>query len=201
MSPMYFTGTLAQWTGAARGLPGAASVSLAGALAAAGLVKLASGHPPAVRAGAAATPQPPARAARPSLPEAVDGSRHSASGGMRRNDDLCHRGGRASRLDCSALAGLGSGARAAAGGCMGAAGGRRRRGGGVLEAWPQAPMALLCALCSFGGAEHLAAKPAVCAKMHTPREAAFACACSTGRCRADWPLLVFSLFPGLTRPF
>ena len=64
MSPMFFTGTLTQWTGLRAGCRALLICHWAGALAAAGVVKLASGHPPAVRAGAAATPQPPVRAAR-----------------------------------------------------------------------------------------------------------------------------------------
>ena len=76
-------------------------------------------------------------------------------------------------------------------------------GGGaaaVLEAWPQAPMALLCALCSFGGLsiwlQNLLFVP------ECIRPAKLLCMRMLhGALSGGLALLIFTLFPGLTRPF
>ena len=70
----------------------------------------------------------------------------------------------------------------------------------VLEAWPQAPMALLCALCSFGGLsiwlQNLLFVPACV------RPAKLLCVRMLhGALSGGLALLIFTLFPGLTRPF
>lgn len=133
MSPMFFTGTLAQWTGAARGLLGAAAVSLDGALAAAGLVRLVSGHLPARRASAAEAPQPPARTAapRPSLPEAVTGAATSLLAVCGAMMTFAIAAGVLRALVSALFPGWAAAHGAAAGRGVGADGSRRRRGGGA----------------------------------------------------------------------
>ena len=74
MSPMFFTGTLAQWTGLRAGCWVLLLCHWTGALAAAGVVRLAARKQPACRTGAAAAPAPGPAAPRPSLPEAVTGA-------------------------------------------------------------------------------------------------------------------------------
>ena len=71
MGPMFFTGTLAQWTGLRAGCWVLLLCHWTGALAAAGVVRLAARKQPACRTGAAAAPAPGPAAPRPSLPEAV----------------------------------------------------------------------------------------------------------------------------------
>ena len=56
MSPMFFTGTLAQWTGLRAGCWVLLLCHWTGALAAAGVVRLAARKQPACRTGAAAAP-------------------------------------------------------------------------------------------------------------------------------------------------
>ena len=157
MSPMFFTGTLAQWTGLRAGCWVLLLCHWTGALAAAGVVRLAARKQPACRTGAAAAPAPGPAAPRPSLPEAVTGAATSL---------LAVCGGAAA----------------------------------VLEAWPQAPMALLCALCSFGGLsiwlQNLLFVP------ECIRPAKLLCMRMLhGALSGGLALLIFTLFPGLTRPF
>ena len=199
MSPMFFTGTLAQWTGLRAGCWVLLLCHWAGALAAAGLVKLASGHPPAVRAGAAATPQPPARAARPSLPEAVT----EAATALLAVCGAMMTFAIAAGVLRALIAALWPAWAAAHGPLLAAAWALMEVGGGaaaVLEAWPQAPMALLCALCSFGGLsiwlQNLLFVPACVrpAKLLWIRML-------HGALSGGLALAVFTLFPSLTRPF
>ena len=76
-------------------------------------------------------------------------------------------------------------------------------GGGaaaVLEAWSRVPMALLCALCSFGGLsiwlQNLLFVP------ECIRPAKLLCMRMLhGALSGGLALLIFTLFPGLTRPF
>lgn len=199
MSPMFFTGTLTQWTGLRAGCRVLLVCHWAGALAAAGLVKLMSGHPPAVRAGAAATPQPPVRAARPSLPEAVTGAATSLLAVCGAMMTFAVAAGVLRAL----VAALWPAWSAAHRPLLAAAWALLEVGGGaaaVLEAWPQVPMALLCALCSFGGLsiwlQNLLFVPACVrpAKLLWIRML-------HGALSGGLALVVFTLFPGLTRPF
>ena len=201
MSPMFFTGTLAQWTGLRAGCRVLLLCHWAGALAAAGLVKLASGHPPAVCAGAAATPQPPTRRAtpRPSLPQAVT----EAATALLAVCGAMMTFAIAAGVLRALIAALWPAWAAAHGPLLAAAWALMEVGGGaaaVLEAWPQAPMALLCALCSFGGLsiwlQNLLFVPACVrpAKLLWIRML-------HGALSGGLALAVFTLFPGLTRPF
>ena len=199
MSPMFFTGTLAQWTGLRAGCWVLLICHWTGALAAGGLVKLASGHPPAVRAGAAATPQPPARAARPSLPEAVTGAATALLAVCGAMMTFAIAAGVLRAL----IAALWPAWAAAHGPLLAAAWALMEVGGGaaaVLEAWPQAPMALLCALCSFGGLSIWLQNLLFVPKCIRP--AKLLCVRMLhGALSGGLALLVFSLFPDLTRPF
>ena len=79
-------------------------------------------------------------------------------------------------------------------------GGRLSGAAAVLVAWPQAPMALLCALCSFGGLSiwlqnlmfvDRCVRPVKLLMMRMLH----------GALSGGLALLIFTLFPGLTRPF
>lgn len=200
MSPMFFTGTLAQWTGLRAGCWVLLLCHWTGALAAAGVVRLAARKQPACRTGAAAGTGRPALPRRALPAGGRDGGGDVAAGGMRRHDDLRHRRGRAARAGCGAVPSLDGVERTAAGGRAWAL---LEIGGGaaaVLEAWPQAPMALLCALCSFGGLsiwlQNLLFVP------ECIRPAKLLCMRMLhGALSGGLALLIFTLFPGLTRPF
>ena len=186
--------------GAARGLPGAASVSLGGRAGRrrageAGVGASAGGARRRRRDAAAAC------ARRASLPAGGrDGSSHIASGGMRRDDDLCRRRGRASRLGCGALARPG---RRHTGRCWRRHGRCWRSAAARRRCWKHGrrpPMALLCALCSFGGLsiwlQNLLFVP------ECVRPAKLLCMRMLhGALSGGLALLIFTLFPGLTRPF
>lgn len=201
MSPMFFTGTLAQWTGLREGCWALLLCHWTGALAAAGLVRLVSGHLPARRASAAEAPQPPARTAapRPSLPEAVTGAATSLLAVCGAMMTFAIAAGVLRAL----VSALFPGWAAAHGPLLAAAWALMEVGGGaaaVLEAWSRVPMALLCALCSFGGLsiwlQNLLFVPACV------RPAKLLCVRMLhGALSGGLALLVFTLFPGLTRPF
>ena len=86
--------------------------------------------------------------------------------------------------------------RTVAGGGVGAAGGRRRRGGGAGGMAAGAHGAAVRAVL-VRRSEHLAAKPAVCAGMHTPREAALHAHASRGAVGRPGPADLYAV----SRPY
>lgn len=201
MSPMFFTGTLTQWTGLRAGCRALLICHWAGALAAAGVAGLASACLTGRHASAAVSPRPPARSAapRPSLPEAVTGAATSLLAVCGAMMTFAVAAGVLRAL----VAALWPAWSAAHRPLLAAAWALLEVGGGaaaVLEAWPQVPMALLCALCSFGGLsiwlQNLLFVPACVrpAKLLWIRML-------HGALSGGLALAVFALFPGLTRPF
>ena len=199
MSPMFFTGTLAQWTGLRAGCWVLLLCHWTGALAAAGVVRLAARKQPACRTGAAAAPASGPAAPRPSLPEAVTGAATSLLAVCGAMMTFAIVAGVLRAL----VAALFPAWTASHGRLLAAAWALLEIGGGaaaVLEAWPQAPMALLCALCSFGGLsiwlQNLLFVP------ECIRPAKLLCMRMLhGALSGGLALLIFTLFPGLTRPF
>lgn len=199
MGPMFFTGTLAQWTGLRAGCWVLLLCHWTGALAAAGVVRLAARKQPACRTGAAAAPAPGPAAPRPSLPEAVTGAATSLLAVCGAMMTFAIVAGVLRAL----VAALFPAWTASHGRLLAAAWALLEIGGGaaaVLEAWPQAPMALLCALCSFGGLsiwlQNLLFVP------ECIRPAKLLCMRMLhGTLSGGLALLIFTLFPGLTRPF
>lgn len=185
MGPMFFTGTLAQWTGCARAAGCCCYATGTGALGrcrrgAAGGAKAAC-----LPHGAAAAPAPgPCRAA-PLPAGGRDGGGDVAAGVCGAMMTFAIVAGVLRAL----VAALFPAWTASHGRLLAAAWALLEIGGGaaaVLEAWPQAPMALLCALCSFGGLSIWLQNLLLCRNAYAPRSC-FACACFTGRCRAAWP--------------
>lgn len=199
MSPMFFTGTLAQWTGLRAGCWVLLLCHWTGALAAAGVVRLAARKQPACRTGAAAAPASGPAAPRPSLPEAVTGAATSLLAVCGAMMTFAIVAGVLRAL----VAALFPAWTASNGRLLAAAWALLEIGGGaaaVLEAWPQAPMALLCALCSFGGLSIWLQNLLFVPECIRPRSC-FACCMLHGALSGGLALLIFTLFPGLTRPF
>ena len=147
----------------------------------------------------AAAPAPGPAAPRPSLPEAVTGAATSLLAVCGDMMTFAIVAGVLRAL----VAALFPAWTASHGRLLAAAWALLEVGGGaaaVLEAWPQAPMALLCALCSFGGLsiwlQNLLFVP------ECIRPAKLLCMRMLhGTLSGGLALLIFTLFPGLTRPF
>lgn len=196
MGPMFFTGTLAQWTGLRAGCWVLLLCHWTGALAAAGVVRLAARKQPACRTGAAAAPAPGPAAPRPSLPEAVTGAATSLLAVCGAMMTFAIVAGVLRALVAALFpAWTASHGRLLAAG-MGAAGDRRRRGGGAGGMAAGAHGAAVRAVL-VRRSEHLAAKPAVCAGMHTPREAALHAHASRGAVGRPGPADLYAV----SRPY
>lgn len=203
MSPMFFTGTLAQWTGLRVGCWVLLLCHWVGALATAGVVWLLSRKKRTHHLGSSAkrqalSPSPPAPL-RPSLPEAVTGAVTSLLAVCGAMMTFAIVAG-VLRALVAAMCPIWSASHQP---LLAAVWALLEVGGGtaaMLQSWPQVPMALLCALCSFGGLSiwlqnllfaNQCIRPAklLCIRM------------LHGALSGGLALVIFTLFPSLMRPF
>ena len=194
MSPMFFVGTLATWTGLKAACWAMLACHWLGALATAGLVWLME------RGGNAAHPrEQAAQEQAPSLPAAVAGAATALVAVCGAMMAFAAAAGVLKALLTALFPAWMTAHRplvAAAWALMEVGGGAAA----MLEAWPRPPLALLCAVCSFGGLSiwlqnlmfvDRCVRPAKLLMMRMLH----------GALSLGFSLTVFTLFPGLTRPF
>ena len=194
MSPMFFVGTLATWTGLKAGCWAMLACHWLGALATAGLVRLMER-----RGSAVPSRKPAAREQSPSLPAAVAGAATALVAVCGAMMAFAAAAGVIKAL----LTALFPAWMAEHRPLVAAVWALMEVGGGaaaVLEAFPRPPLPLLCALCSFGGLSiwlqnlmfvDRCVRPVKLLMMRMLH----------GALSLGFSLTVFSLFPGLTRPF